>query len=309
MGEPASVRVTLRSPRADEAEAIAELANRVAVGLGLTPDTATDDFERFWASPRFDLELDAVVAEAADGSLTGYGDLFAEGDRREKIWMDVRGEPARELLHDLERRAHARADGEPAYLRVSIAAAASAARAVLAEEGYRVVRYSARMVTELTDDVPGPSWPEGIGVRTFDRERDEQRVFIAQEETFSDMWEYEPQPIEEWRKWMYGARHDPDVWFLAETDDGDLAGICLCRTHDSADEDMGWISVLGVQRPWRRRGLALALLHHAFREFRARGRLRVGLGVDAESETGAVELYARAGMRSERRYETWEKER
>jgi mycothiol synthase len=305
----ATAGVTLRSPRAGEAEAIAALANRVAVELGLTPDSAPDDFVRFWASPRFDLELDAVVAEAADGSLTGYGDLFAEGDRREKIWMDLRGEPPRELLHELERRAHVRAEGEPEYLRVSISAAALAARGVLAEEGYRVVRYSSRMVGELEDDLPEPSWPPGVQVRTFDRARDEQRVFEVQEETFSDMWEYEPQPIEEWREWMYGARHDPALWFLAETDAGELAALCLCRTHDSADEDMGWISVLGVRRPWRRRGLALALLRLAFREFRARGRLRVGLGVDAESETGAVELYARAGMRPERRYETWEKQR
>ena len=84
-------------------------------------------------------------------------------------------------------------------------------------------------------------------------------------------------------------------------------GICLGRTHESADPDMGWISVLGVRRPWRRRGLALALLQHSFREFRARGRLRAGLGVDADSETGAVELYARAGMREVRRYESWER--
>ena len=51
-----------------------------------------------------------------------------------------------------------------------------------------------------------------------------------------------------------------------------------------------------MRRPWRRRGLGLALLLHSFRDFAARGATRVGLGVDAENTTGAVGLYERAGM-------------
>jgi hypothetical protein len=35
---------------------------------------------------------------------------------------------------------------------------------------------------------------------------------------------------------------------------------------------------------------------------------RIGLGVDADSLTGATRLYEKAGMRVERRYELWEKE-
>lgn len=301
--------VTLRPPRFGEAAAVAALANRISVQLRGEPDSAADDFERFWRSPRVDLDLDALVAEAADGTFTGYGDLFAEGERTDQIWIDLRGEPAGELLTELERRARARAGGEPAFVRVHVPAEAESTKRLLAGRGYRIVRYSARMVADLGADVPAPRLPDGIRFASFARDLDEQRVFEAQEETFSDMWEFQPQPIEEWREWMYGERHDPALWLLAESEGGELAGICLGRTHDSVDEEMGWISVLGVRRPWRRRGLAMALLLHAFGEYRARGRLRVGLGVDADSETGAVELYARAGMRVERRHETWEKQR
>lgn len=300
--------MTLRSARWDDAEAVSELFNRIAVQLFGEPDSTPDEVLRFWRSPRVDLDLDVVVATAPDGTLTGYGDLFAEGDRRERIWMDVRGEPADALLSELDRRAHARADGEPAFLRADVPTGAASVRRALERAGYRVIRYSSRMVANLDADLSDPEWPAGIRLVPFDRERDEQRVFEAQEETFADMWEVQPQPIEEWREWMFGERHDPALWFLAEAN-GELAGISLCRTHDVGDPDMGWVSVLGVRRPWRRRGLALALLRHTFHEFRARGRKRVGLGVDAESETGAVELYARAGMRTERRYETWEKQR
>jgi ribosomal protein S18 acetylase RimI-like enzyme len=60
---------------------------------------------------------------------------------------------------------------------------------------------------------------------------------------------------------------------------------------------MGWIGALGVRDRWRKRGIGLALLQHAFAEFHRRGLTKVGLGVDASNPTGATRLYERAGMR------------
>ena len=51
---------------------------------------------------------------------------------------------------------------------------------------------------------------------------------------------------------------------------------------------MAWVNQLCVRRPWRRRGLGLAMLHHCFGEFYRRGKQRVGLGVDATSLTNAT---------------------
>ena len=58
----------------------------------------------------------------------------------------------------------------------------------------------------------------------------------------------------------------------------------------------GWIGAIGVREPWRKRGLGLALLHHAFADWFRRGVTTVALGVDAENPTGATRLYERAGM-------------
>ncbi|MGO8683174.1 MAG: GNAT family N-acetyltransferase, partial [Thermoleophilia bacterium] len=60
--------------------------------------------------------------------------------------------------------------------------------------------------------------------------------------------------------------------------------------------NLGWVQALGVRRAWRHRGLAGALLARAFELLAARRQTRVGLGVDAEGETGALHLYERAGM-------------
>jgi mycothiol synthase len=70
------------------------------------------------------------------------------------------------------------------------------------------------------------------------------------------------------------------------------------------------VGTLGVRRPWRRRGVALALLQHSFGEFYRRGLRKAGLGVDASSLTGATRLYRKAGMRSDPayQYDLYEKE-
>ena len=58
----------------------------------------------------------------------------------------------------------------------------------------------------------------------------------------------------------------------------------------------GWVSRLFTAREWRGRGIGAALLADAFGRFWSIGRRRVGLGVDAQSDTGAQRLYERAGM-------------
>ena len=70
----------------------------------------------------------------------------------------------------------------------------------------------------------------------------------------------------------------------------------------------GNVGTLAVRRAWRRRGLGLALLRHAFSEFVRRGVREVGLSVDAESSTGGPRLYSRAGMHITRSYMLYRKE-
>jgi ribosomal protein S18 acetylase RimI-like enzyme len=99
---------------------------------------------------------------------------------------------------------------------------------------------------------------------------------------------------------------DPELWFLAMEGD-EIAGFCLAKPADAGDEAVGSIPTLGVRRAWRGRGIGLALLRHAFTDLRRRGKRSAVLGVDADSPTGALRLYERAGMRVVGRYLTYEK--
>ena len=154
--------------------------------------------------------------------------------------------------------------------------------------------------------------PDGIAIRAFVRDRDMRALVLADRDAFQDHWGYVEHPLEEeYQEWVHwidnNPDHDPSLWFLA-MDGEEIAGMSLCCPKTAEDPEMGWVDSLGVRRPWRRRGVALALLRHSFGELYRRGKRKVGLGVDAQSLTGALDLYKKAGMRVDRQYITYEKE-
>ena len=53
---------------------------------------------------------------------------------------------------------------------------------------------------------------------------------------------------------------------------------------------------VSVRRPWRKRGLARALLAESFRALRERGIHDACLGVNADNPSGAVALYESVGF-------------
>ena len=159
---------------------------------------------------------------------------------------------------------------------------------------------------------PAPVWPEGISLRTYDPETDLEAVYRVDVEAFRDHFGFIEAPFEEglrrFKHFMTGHKDfDPSLWFLA-MDGDEIAGICLCRHQAFDNPDVGYINILGVRSPWRKRGIGLALLHHAFDEFYRRGKRKAGLHVDAENLTGALRLYENAGMHVHQAFNVFEKE-
>jgi mycothiol synthase len=178
--------------------------------------------------------------------------------------------------------------------------------------GMQLIRHFCHMVIELDQRPPTPQWPEGITLRDYNHNQDAEGFYRVVYETFKDHWGYVDEPFEEgYKRWTHLATnhedYDPTLWFMA-MDGGEIAGVARSRRRSDEDPEMGWISVLGVLRPWRGRGIGLALLQHTFGEFFIRGKRRAGLGVDAQSLTGATRLYEKAGMHIQRQYDTYELE-
>lgn len=296
----------VRTPAPADARAIAELCNDLTRDLYGDGDADERAVAHWFQYPNL-----AMFLAERDGRAVGYADVNREATG-EHVAIDLRVHPqvrgtgvAAALLDATE--GWAREHAEPGALaRAWVPERDSEAQDLLARRGYTIIRHSLNMEIELSAELDSPEWPAGVAVRTFDRERDEEVVHACVEETFSDHWDYRPTPIDEWRAFAFDERHDPTLWWLAE-EDGQLAGVCLNSWHFSGDPGFGWVGTLGVRRPWRRRGLGLALLLHSFADFKLRGATRVGLGVDAENLTGAVRLYERAGMRAVRRHDTYER--
>jgi ribosomal protein S18 acetylase RimI-like enzyme len=161
------------------------------------------------------------------------------------------------------------------------------------------------MEIALAGEPEPPDWPEGIAVRPW-REGDDPVFHELLQDSFSEHFGFQPRTFEEWLR-IQDSQPETDraLWTLALAGD-EVAGGTVCSWHSSGDRTFGWVNELGVRGPWRRRGLGLALLRHAFVQLGGLGATRVGLGVDAENTTGAVRLYERAGMHVTRRYDTWE---
>jgi ribosomal protein S18 acetylase RimI-like enzyme len=220
------------------------------------------------------------------------------------------------LLIWAEERAMRALDEIPGDLRfaprIGIYSQAKESQKLFKDFGYRYLRSSYRMLIDMEETPPEPDWPDGLTIRTYDPGIDAEAVYLADQEVFRDHFGFVEEPFEEgfarFKHMMTGQEDfDPSLWWLAFEGD-QLAGICLCRPHSYDDPDLGYVSTLGVRRPWRKRGLGLAFLHHAFGEFYRRGKRKVGLGVDAENLTGALRLYEKAGMHVHRQFDMFEKE-
>ena len=148
-----------------------------------------------------------------------------------------------------------------------------------------------------------PRWPDGITLRSLRVGRDEPRVHAADAEAFAEHHLFEPRSYAEWRRRVIDVSDfDPRLWLIG-WDGDEVAGYAAA----SAAADGGMVGDLAVRRPWRGRGLGLALLLEEFRALASRGVTVVRLDVDAQNATGAVELYERAGMQVARRFDVFEK--
>jgi mycothiol synthase len=298
------MNIELRAPRLDELEALADLINRDSDELYGEREVSIDTMRMWLTGPKFDPETDIRIA-VVDGALRGYVDVDPEPEPI--YWADLRvplSEPddiRLALLDWVVGRARERG-GE--LLRLHVASTDDPIQRLLAERGLRVIRHFYRMRIELDGEPAQPQWPDGVAVRTATPD-DAQRVYEAHQESFEDHWEHVRMPFAEWEHWLMREGYDQSLWFLAE-EDGEIAGLSLCREQDG-EKGMGWVSVLGVRKPWRRRGLGRALLLESFHGFRGRGFRAAALGVDAESLTGANRLYESAGMRVVRRSDVYEK--
>jgi mycothiol synthase len=254
-------------------------------------DSSEPDLLQWWR--RLELEPDSWLIEDG-GSLAAYGMLESHGKNAELdgfVHPDRKGQGLGSwLLARGEERARER---KLPHMMSWCLAPDQDARRLHEQRGYTDVRRFYRMLIELEEPPPVPEWPDGFTVHTY-TPADARAFHETLTKAFEDEWNFVPMPFEDWiERRVTAPSFDPTLWFIVR-EDGRIAAVLRA---DPEVEGAGWVGALGVLKPWRKRGLGLALLRHAFAVFYERGQPRIALGVDAQNPTGATRLYERAGMR------------
>jgi mycothiol synthase len=180
---------------------------------------------------------------------------------------------------------------------------------LLGAEGYLPIRYFFEMLRSPLDDIPDAQLPAGLELRAV-RPEDHRRIFDAEDEAFRDHWGAHEWSDELFASMFSAPELDTSLWRVA-WDGDEVAGVCSNWIYPAENERLGvrrgWLEQVSVRRPWRRRGLARALIAASLRAFRDRGMTEGALGVDAENPTGALGLYEGLGFRVAGRATTYRK--
>jgi ribosomal protein S18 acetylase RimI-like enzyme len=270
------------------------------------------EFDDQWSPPA----THTWLAQWPDGSLAAYGRIIANPAPGEQarafldidVQPDYAGGPVEERLVDwLERRGSevlrpivaAHPSTEPAILRFFCWDQRTTRIAGYERRGFRPARHFYRMRRDLGESIPDRPLPQGLEWRNYGADIDE-RLRQAHEEAFADHWSHEPVSANDWQQFIVGResfRADL-TWVVMDGDE--VAAYSLNRFDPEAAAREGyrpgWIGSLGTRRPWRKCGLASALLVKSMRTFKEAGLDSALLAVDAQNPTGALGLYEGLGF-------------
>jgi mycothiol synthase len=182
--------------------------------------------------------------------------------------------------------------------------------ALLERNGYKVARYAFDMLRPDLENIPDCPLPAGLEVHPVKTEH-LRSIWEASNEAFRDHWGYIPDPWEEFERMQQDKNFDPTLWRVAWEDD-QVAGMVLSYIEKDANEEYGrqrgYTENICVRRPWRKRGLAHALIALSLQALKERGMTEAALGVDAENTSGALNLYKSMGFQVVKSHLTYRKD-
>ena len=175
-----------------------------------------------------------------------------------------------------------------------------AAARLFERAGFPTVRYFAQLERGLDGPIPELELPAPLRMVNASLELS-AATRAAKNSAFRDHWGSQPTPLEAWDNFMTASTRRLDLSFLA-LDGDEVVGLVILDVNEDDWARQGYsssyISLVGVVAPWRRRGVAPALLAASLRASRDAGLERTALDVDSENPTGALGLYTGMGFES-----------
>jgi ribosomal protein S18 acetylase RimI-like enzyme len=137
-------------------------------------------------------------------------------------------------------------------------------------------------------------------------------IFDAHMEALRGHWGIAPARPGDFERWTTLRTFQPHLWQVAwHVETNQVAGQVKpwIDTEQNATQDRkrGYTEFISVGAPWRRRGIARALVVRALRAQRDAGMNETALGVDADNPHEAARLYEACGFRTTERNAAWRK--
>ncbi|MDP8905254.1 MAG: GNAT family N-acetyltransferase [Chloroflexota bacterium] len=181
--------------------------------------------------------------------------------------------------------------------------------ALLEKHGYEPVRWFFDMTRPTLEEVPDLPLPDGLELRPITPDL-VYAVWKADIEAFRDHWGGGDESDQALQRHLDSPNFDPSLWLIA-FDGDEVAGGVINGIEREENEALGvqrgWLHSVFTRRPWRRRGLARALIARSLVLLRERGMTSAVLGVDADNPTGALGLYQSVGFEVSYRAAAWRK--
>lgn len=304
----------IRPVTMDDVPALVDLVTRITTVVLGEPDVSESEMRDDLIGPHFELSTDTFLALAPDGQATAYGQGYDEHSG--SAWVDVYIDPAvdGDLFAEVADAGVAacvariaesvKARGAASvHLTANLYETETRMRAAYERAGLGVETIYWRMQRPLPQgaSLEAPVVPEGFEISRVDPgdDRVTKHAYELINDTFSEHHGFEgsDKSLADYIEYVRTAEaFDPDAWWFAWQGEAPVG--LLIGDNRRAEQGVGYVRSVGVQKELRGRGIARALLLTAFADYQQRGRTGVQLGVDTQNSTGATRLYESVGMTS-----------
>jgi ribosomal protein S18 acetylase RimI-like enzyme len=288
--------------------------NAARLADGVSGIETLEDFTNLYRHlTNCDLDRDLVVLETADGVIVGYARAtwWVEEATNDRVLLsvvflhpDARGRGLAEvMMRWLEARLVEMSVEHPHpgndFFVAFLDDGETERGAVLTAFGYERTETYAEMTRPLADSIPELPLPEGVTVRPTTW-TDARAVWEADDRAFRDHVGYSKQTEADYERWRAAQTNDPSLWKVAFSGDvivGQVLNYINAVENSTLDRRWGYTESISVQRGWRQRGVAKALIAESMRMFRDMGMDHAALGVHTTNPNGAFPLYEGLGYR------------